>query len=246
MPQVHHHSLIPHFQTMARTGWRGGKTQRLAWWPAAGAGQVSGDGLASTIFEQYEAYRYDSDAGGHYLEIDSDNETGEVKSDVYIASTSFYFAVTPISNCYFTMRFKLPTITNVRFFAGLCQYTDRDYITTADDPGRIYAGYQFSTGRPDTNFQFAHDDSSTQTLVDTGVAPATDVVYQVELEYSSDGTALRGRISNTDGGVLMADTMHTATSTITNNKLIPFAPYLGLVTLAGEMKQSDRRCGHDC
>jgi hypothetical protein len=199
---------------------------------------MGGHSMASTIFEQAEAHRYASDSDGHYVEIDSDNETGESKSDVYVASSSYFSAITPISNCYFFMRFKLPTITNVRFFAGLCQYGDRNYITVADDAERVYAGYQFSTGRPDTNFQFVHDDSSTQTLVDTGLAPATDVVYNIELEYSSDGTALRGRISNaTTGAILMADTMHTATSTITNNKLLPMAPYLGLVTLAAETKQ---------
>ena len=230
-------SSVPSYTEVGRQ--LGGiKTRRLAWWPAAGTGQLSGNGMASTIFEQQEAGRYDSDTGGHYLEIDSDNETGQSKSDVYIASVSFYFAVTPISNCYFSMRFSLPTLTNVRLFAGLCQYSDRNYITTADNPGRVYAGYQFSTGRPDTNFQFVHDDSSTQTLVDTGLAPATDVVYQIELEYTSDGTALRGRISNAvTGAILMADTTHTATSTITNNKLISMAPYLGVVTLAEEMKQ---------
>lgn len=217
------------------------KEPRMAWYPgnaASAAGGVGGNSMSSTIFEQFEAIRFDSDSDGHYLEIDSDDETGQSKSDVYIASTSYFFSVTPISNCYFFMRFSLPTLTNVRLFAGLCQYGDRNYITTADDPGRVYAGYQFSTGRPDTNFQFVHDDSSTQTLVDTGLAPATDVVYNIELEYSSEGTALRGRISNaTTGAILMADTMHTATSTITNNKLIAFAPYLGVVTLAEEMKQ---------
>ena len=241
MPTTFHHSLIPHYRTMAREGWRGGKALRLAWYPAAHGGGIGSTvmgmgGFNPTIFEQGEAFRFDSDTGGHYLEVDSDNETGQLKTDVYIASSSYFYGTHPISNCYFFMRFSLPTITNVRVFAGMCQYTDRDYITTADNPGKVYAGYQFSTARPDTNFQFVHDTSSTQTLVDTGVAPATDVVYQVELEYSSDGTALRGRMSNSDGGVLMADTMHTA-SDITNNNQIDFAPYLGVVTLAEEMKQ---------
>ena len=214
------------------------KDLRMAWFPNGLGSQVGGiGGIPSTIFEQFEAARLDSDTGGHYLEIDSDNETGQMKSDVYVASTSYFYGARPLSNCYFSMRFSLPTLTNVRLFAGLCQYTDRDYITTADNPGRIYAGYQFSTGRPDTNFQFVHDTSASQELVDTGLAPATDVVYNIELEYTSDGTVLRGRISNAvTGAILMADTTHTG-SNIATNKLIDYAPYLGVVTLAEEMKQ---------
>ena len=239
MPRTFHHSLTPHFHTLARTGWRGGKKLNY-YWGAAGYSSISGSAggmlLSSSVNENGDAFRLDSDGGGYYVEIATNDVTDD---DSYIGTVSNHHNRRPVSNLFWTMKFALPTVANCRFFTGLIPYGSRASMNNSDDPGLVQVVFQFSTGRGDTNFQFIHNDSATQTLIDTGVAPATDVIYQVELEYSSDGMALRGRISDhTTGAVLMADTTHTAASAdYTNKKQIDIAPFIGEETLAAAVAQ---------
>jgi len=228
MPTTFHHSLTPHFHTMARTGWRGGKRLSLSWFPAY-SGQVLGMGMTPHISENASSYLYDADAGGPYLEALS----GAVENDdSYISTIQSYFNFVPKANLYMTVRFSLPVITNTRFLTGLIPYGNRASVTGSDDPSQSMIGLQFSTGRGDTNFQFIHSDASTMVLVDTGVAPATDVIYQWEMEYSGGGMALRGRLSDHTGAVLMADTSHTATEAqFTTNEEVSVSAFIGEDTL---------------
>ena len=229
-------SSVPTYLEMCRE--TGGKKLNY-YWGAAGHSSIAGGAggmlLSSTVNENGDAFRLDSDGGGYYLEIDTNDVTND---DSYIGTTSYHVNRRPVSNLFWTMRFALPTVANCRFFAGLMPYGDRSSANNSDDEGDVKVGFQFSTGRGDTNFQFLHNDGSTQSLIDSGVAPATDVIYQVELEYSSDGMALRGRISDHSGSVLMADTTHTAASAdYTNNKQIDLAPFIGEETLADAVAQ---------
>lgn len=76
----------------------------------------------------------------------------------------------------FRTRVHIEQITDIRMFVGL---VDSDTVSEggvdSDDPSRGYIGFQFSSARPDTNWQLIRKSSSggTQTIVDTGIAGAT-------------------------------------------------------------------------
>ncbi len=78
------------------------------------------------------------------------------------------------------IKWKLVETTSIRFFAGLAGDTNPN---TADDVGAS-VGIQFSTARPDTNFQFMTDDGATQTLVDSGIAIDT-AIHFVKIDAAS-------------------------------------------------------------
>lgn len=239
MPTTFHHSLIPHFQTMARSGWRGGKKLYFEMVPSPYDNFVTGNPNAGTVDEIADSFDPGLDGGGYFEDFVSDGNNGD---ELYLsASATKYFACAPAQEFFILIRFGLPTITDIRFFTGTCPYGEQTYVNDNDNPyaatGVInMAGLQFSTGRGDTNFQFVRTnvDEETLTLTDTGVAPSTSTIYQLEMEYSNGGASLRGRLSDHTGAILMADT------TVTDD--LPLAPgimepFVGLKELAAAVKK---------
>jgi len=174
-------------------------------------------GNVSTVSENASSYSYGATAGGVYVELLTGTSADD---DCYIGSSSGYAEFQGVSNYYSIHRFSLPVITSVRFFIGLTPYGNSAVINNADNPYSNMIGLRFIAGT-DTNFQFVRSAASSVTSTDTSVAPATDVIYQLEQEFSSDGTSLRGRLTNVEtGSVLWADTTVTdnlpaATQTMT-------------------------------
>ncbi len=74
------------------------------------------------------------------------------------------------------IKFKLGSTTDIRFFAGLSETTS---FVNADDIGVEVVGVQYSTARPDTNWQFIAHDGTTQTTTDSGVAVDTLAHYMM-------------------------------------------------------------------
>ena len=227
MPRTFHHSLIPHYHTMARTGWRGGKSLMMRWWANPTTSNIAlsvvGNVDNGAISENADSFSIGADAGGNYCTFLTGDSDGD---DCWIGTTSGFYTVRGLSDFYHMARFALPAaMTNVRFFVGLTPYGNRTLINNADNPSANQIGIQFSSSR-DTNLQFVSspgDMGASQTLTDTGVAPATDVIYQLEQEFSSDGTSVRGRLTNVGtGSVLWGDTTVTATLPAATTELSPF------------------------
>lgn len=66
------------------------------------------------------------------------------------------------------------TVANVRHFVGLVQ-TGQGFTAcvTADAIAVEHVGFQFSTARPDTTWQFSRKGTGSHVLVDTGIAPGS-------------------------------------------------------------------------
>jgi len=88
-------------------------------------------------------------------------------------------------------KFKLGSIADVRFFAGLTSAPNATTNVDSDDPSHFMAGLQFSTPRVDSNFQFLIDDNVTPTVSDTGIAADTAVHYLVVDVESTTRITLR-------------------------------------------------------
>lgn len=95
-------------------------------------------------------------------------------NDAGIETPAVFFAN---ENDSYLIRFFLPDITNIRFFAGVAAQT----LTTmvgADNPGTNHLGIQFSTPRADANWQFTERGTGAQVLTNSGVAAlATEPFY---------------------------------------------------------------------
>lgn len=76
-----------------------------------------------------------------------------------------------------------PTITNIRFWVGLCaaQVTNVDTLVTS------FFGFRFSTVVPDTNWQAVTNTGAAQTTADTGVVVAASTAYLFELYVDDTG-----------------------------------------------------------
>lgn len=122
---------------------------------------------------------------------------------------------------------------NVRFFAGLSKYGTYNNTIDSDDYNNHHLGITFSTARPDTNFQFLTRKASVgQTLTDTGVAPDASKIYDLEIEFSLDGAAVRMRLSEVDGTILKADTAITTNLPLATSALDPTMGIRTLTTAA--------------
>jgi len=76
-------------------------------------------------------------------------------------------------------KFKMVETTSKRFVAGYTSVTEANTFGT-DDPAGEYAMLQYSTARPDTNFQFVtRDAGGTQQISDSGIAVDTSVHYVI-------------------------------------------------------------------
>lgn len=102
---------------------------------------------------------------------------------------------------FFDSRLALPdaTYTSNRTFVGLTSGTMANSVS-ADNPAGDFAGFQHSTARPDTNWQFMTKDNTTQNLVNTGLAFTAAKVYNFTIYCSPQCTTIYWRIENvTDG-----------------------------------------------
>lgn len=108
-----------------------------------------------------------------------------------------------------TIKFETYTsISNAIIMAG---WGDCNNTTTyvANDPDQEFIGIQYSTSRPDSNWQFMADDGTTQTVLHaTGVTPAVSTMYNLVME--SDGTDVRAYIYNEAGTLLDSHTFANA------------------------------------
>jgi hypothetical protein len=127
----------------------------------------------------------------------------------------------------YTYKFALGNITDIRFWTGLSTTTNA--MIDADSDNNT-VGIQYSTNRPDTNFQFLSE-GTTQTLVDSGVAADTDP-HIFEMIYTP-GVSVNFKLWNSTHTTLEAD------QTITTN-LVAASTGLeitaGISTLAAAVK----------
>lgn len=89
-------------------------------------------------------------------------------------------------------RISIDSVADIRVFVG--GTTQIAFLSgDGDDPATSYVGFQFSSGRPDTNWQFVRRDQSaggpSQTIVDTGVVAAADVLLQFIVRRLTSGIA---------------------------------------------------------
>jgi len=106
----------------------------------------------------------------------------------------------------------LSSVASVRVFCGQIQGTGVNFASCVDSDtlGAPGFGFQFSTPRGDTNWQFISWDGSNQTTTNTGVAAAATTLYQFEIDVLST-SAVSWKILDYTGATLASG---TATATL--------------------------------
>ncbi len=97
----------------------------------------------------------------------------------HTASTTLFN--TEESRLLFSDTFQVSAWTTIRFFTGLAQDVTSAPVLS-DNPAFDYIGLQFSTDRPDVNFQFVRRDAA-QVVLDTGVVPQDNDVYRWDMSF---------------------------------------------------------------
>jgi hypothetical protein len=191
----------------------GGKRLAYFWLPSTyftTEPELQGIGWEIGDITEYDegtgSYDAGGDAGGAWAEMLTDTTTDHHS---YITSANKKQHLYVESDPMMAMRFSIPDVDDVRIFAGVI---DRGYayaVTGSDDVNTNSVGFLYSDTL-DANIQFQTRKVSVgQTLVDTGVAPDASEIYDIELEFSSSGTSLRGRITDYEGNILFSDTSIT-------------------------------------
>lgn len=149
------------------------KGQYGGWSPGCLAAAVEGWGIYSNPVEVSNAFTRVMGPTGVYNQQQTNNVAG---SEAYITTHTFHthrrrwdFAI--------LIKFAIAvSLAGIRFFVG-CHLAAPAVQCDADDPAGHYVGLQFSTARPDVNWQFVSKDGAVQNLVDSGIAVSTNVLF---------------------------------------------------------------------
>ncbi len=145
-------------------------------------------------------------------------------NDSGFSSNSFNYRVSDNPRMRAVVR-PVNAVADARIFIGL---SDQSLATMvgADDPVGNYAGFQFSTDRPDTNWKCISKDNSVQEISDSGVAPGANTLVVLEVEIVS-GTHVKFYIN----GALVATHSTRLPGSTVNLRYI-----VGLETRTGSTK----------
>ena len=147
-----------------------------------------------------------------------------------------------IDNHPFVMfRFSIVETTDKRFFIGLTNSATVATTLGADAPACGYLGLQYSTSRPDTNWQIARDGAAgggSQTLVDTGVAVSTSELCFV-IDWTADAS-VTVYLLNSSFTVLFTATYATDLMAST----VSVYPFIGTRTLTTAVKSHKINYAH--
>ncbi len=115
-------------------------------------------------------------------------------------NTTFIRGSTTGANGFFyRARIGVVDTTSIRVYSGLADQTSVTMVGN-DNPAGNYTGFQFSTNRSDTNWQFITKDGTTQKVINTGIAFTANKVYDLTFFCSQQCTSITWRVDNvTDG-----------------------------------------------
>lgn len=91
----------------------------------------------------------------------------------------------------------LNQVTGIRAWVGFTNQTGANMFLAADLPAVVFVGFRFSTSVPDTNWQAVVSNGTSQTVVNTGIAPSTTLPRLLHVEWSKGGGEIRFKINGT-------------------------------------------------
>lgn len=81
-------------------------------------------------------------------------------------------------------KIKISSITAIRLFVGFADQTLATMLGS-DNPAGNYCGLQYSSARPDSNFQYVNKDNTTQLLTNSNKAASTNLFHFFIFTFSN-------------------------------------------------------------
>lgn len=81
-------------------------------------------------------------------------------------------------------KIKIDSIANIRLFVGFADQTLATMLGS-DNPAGNYCGLQYSSARPDSNFQYCNKDNTTQQLTNSNKAASTNLFHFFIFTFSN-------------------------------------------------------------
>ncbi len=122
-------------------------------------------------------------------------------------------------------------VTSVRFWAGLSDQTMTVALAT-DNPVGSRSGFAFSTALGESDWMFSNRGGGTEDRNSTGIAVATDKVYDLYLYNSPRGSTVTWRIDNLTDGT----TAEGSSSTSLPTSSVAMFSGFGLYNLVADMR----------
>jgi hypothetical protein len=134
---------------------------------------------------------------------------GDTAGTSSVNTTFFRGSTTGANGFFFRARVGVVDTASVRLFTGLANQTIATMVQ-ADNPAGNHIGFQYSTGRADTNWQFERKDNTTQSVTDTGIAVTASKVYEMTFYCNAQCTTVFWQLDNVTDGT-------TAQGSVTTN-----------------------------
>jgi len=137
------------------------------------------------------------------------------------ANTAFFRGSTAGANgFFFAARVGVVDATSITVFSGMADQTIATMVG-ADNPAGNHVGFQFSTGRSDTNWMFTTKDNTTQNVNSTGIAFTANKVYDLYFTCTKQCASIIWEIRNvTDGTSATGTTSSNLPTTSTALRII--------------------------
>lgn len=195
----------PSIATLGELLARGGKPgeQFGAYMPRNINATVADEGMLTGLAEVDAAARVARLAvHGNFFEQDTGAVSGD-NASIALVTTDLW---RPDANPVMILKFSLPDITNIRFFAGWTQ-ADANGVLGGDDHGSAdHCALSFSTGRPDTTFQLSTEDTADNQ--DDALVTVTTGVWTLVMDFPTDISA---RLTLFDANGALAGSVTSAT-----------------------------------
>ncbi len=115
---------------------------------------------------------------------------------------------------FYAARVGVVDVTSITVFSGMADQTIATMVG-ADNPAGNHVGFQFSTGRGDTNWMFTTKDGTTQNVNSTGLAFTANKVYDLYFTCTKQCGTITWEIRNVTDGTSATGTTSTNLPTTT-------------------------------
>lgn len=163
-------------------------------------GGTTVNGYGTTVLNDTTVSHPAADQTFGYMTNFATSTTTNDQAGTSSANVAYFVGNTPGANGFFyAARVGVVDTTSITVFSGMADETIANMVS-ADSPSASYAGYQFSSGRADANWQFVTGNTISQTVVNTGLAFTANKVYDLFFTCTKQCSSITWEIRNvTDG-----------------------------------------------
>lgn len=186
---------------------------------SAGGGTTI-NGIGTTVTSDTTVSHSSDETFGYMANFATAATSNDTAGTSSINTTFFRGSTAGANGFFFSARIGVVDTTSIRTFVGLGNQTIATMVG-ADAPTGHHIGFQYSTNRSDTNWQFEMRDGTTQNVVNTGVAFTANKVYDLSFYCVNQCNSVSWQIKNiTDGTITKGSTSSNLPGASTSLRMV--------------------------